>query len=85
MCHKHGKKKSPTNFHDMLKAFLKCTLYISEKSSMDRFFEMCLFFTDPYKFKTTGDIVCGAAIPFNRTGAVSGVMLVTFKTDVLSK
>lgn len=42
-------------------------------------------FTDPYKSKTTGDIVCGAAIPFNRTGAVSGVMLVTFKTDVLSQ
>lgn len=44
-----------------------------------------MVFTDPYKSKTTGDIVCGAAIPFNRTGASSGVMLVTFKTDVLSQ
>jgi len=44
-----------------------------------------LVFTDPYKSKTTGDIVCGASVPFSRNGAPSGVLLVTFKTEVLAQ
>lgn len=44
-----------------------------------------IIFTDPYKSKTTGDIVCAAGIPYTRKGAPSGVVSVTFKTDTLSE
>ena len=44
-----------------------------------------MIFTDPYKSKTTGDIVCAAGIPYTRNGAPSGVVSVTFKTDTLSE
>lgn len=44
-----------------------------------------IIFTDPYKSKTTGDIVCAAGVPYTRNGAPSGVVSVTFKTDTLAE
>ena len=42
-------------------------------------------FTDPYKSKTTGEMVVGVGIPYKRQGAPGGVLGVTIKADTLSK
>ncbi|MBQ7515154.1 MAG: methyl-accepting chemotaxis protein, partial [Schwartzia sp.] len=43
-----------------------------------------IVFSDPYKSKTTGDMVAAAGIPYARQGAPGGVVGVTFKVDVLA-
>ena len=42
-------------------------------------------YTDPYKSKTTGEMVVGVGIPYKRQGAPGGVLGVTIKADTLSK
>ena len=44
-----------------------------------------VIFTDPYKSKTTGDMVCAAGIPYNRQGAPSGALGLTFTIDTMAK
>ena len=41
-------------------------------------------FTDPYKSKSTGEMVVGAGIPYKRQGATGGVLGVTIKADTLA-
>ncbi|MBP5199791.1 MAG: methyl-accepting chemotaxis protein, partial [Schwartzia sp.] len=41
-------------------------------------------FTDPYKSKSTGEMVVGAGIPYKRQGAPGGVLGVTIKADTLA-
>ncbi|MBR5909405.1 MAG: methyl-accepting chemotaxis protein, partial [Schwartzia sp.] len=41
-------------------------------------------YTDPYKSKTTGEMVVGVGIPYKRQGAPGGVLGVTIKADTLA-